>query len=280
MIVAAAAENVRTAAGRVEGVELRGLESRMEDVEFLIPQWGSTPDLASMPALRVVQVMSAGTDWIEPLVPEGVTLCNARGSRDIPVAEWVVGAILGAFTGLLWAARHARWEYRPPRELSAARVLIVGHGSIGRATAERLEALGAHVTGIGRSRLGELQHLAGEADVVVNLVPLSDASRGMFGAAVFGAMPDGALFVNAGRGATVDQAALLDAVPRISAVLDVADPEPLPADHPLWSAEGVLAITGHQAGDSAAADARCVALAVSQLRAYAAGRPLGNVVRP
>ena len=189
------------------------------------------------------------------------------------MAEWVVGAILGAFTGLLWAARYTRWEYRPPRELSAARVLIVGHGSIGRATAERLEALGAHVTGIGRSRLGELRRLAGEADVVVNLVPLSDASRGMFDAAVFGAMPDGALFVNAGRGATVDQAALLDAVaPRISAVLDVADPEPLPADHPLWSAEGVLAITGHQAGDSAAADARCVALAVEQLRAYAAGR--------
>lgn len=70
-------------------------------------------------------------------------------------------------------------------------------------------------------------------------------------AAVFGAMPDRALFVNAGRGATVDQAALLDAVPRISAVLDVADPEPLPADHALWSADGVLAITGHQAGDSA-----------------------------
>ena len=279
MIVAAAAESVRAAAGHLEGVELRGLDARMEDVEFLVPQWGTTPDLTAMRALRVVQVMSAGTDWIDPLVPEGVTLCNARGSRDLPVAEWVVGAILGAFTGLLWAARHTRWEYRPPRELSAARVLIVGHGSIGRATAERLEALGAHVTGIGRARLGELARLAGEADVVVNLVPLSDASRGMFDAAVFGAMPDGALFVNAGRGATVDQAALLDAVPRIGVVLDVADPEPLPADHPLWSAPGVLAITGHQAGDSAAADARSVALAVDQLRAYASGQPLQNVVR-
>ena len=279
MIVAAVAESVRAAAGRVEGVELRGLEARMDDVEFLVPQWGTTPDLAAMPALRVVQVMSAGTDWIDPLVPDGVTLCNARGSRDIPVAEWVVGAILAAFTGLLWAARHTRWEYRPPRELSGARVLIVGHGSIGQATGSRLEALGARVTGIGRARLGELRRLAAEADVVVNLVPLSDTSRGMFDAAVFAAMPDGALFVNAGRGATVDQAALLDAVPRIGAVLDVAEPEPLPAEHPLWSALGVLAITGHQAGDSAAADARCVALAVDQLRAYAAGRPLKNVVR-
>ena len=97
MIVAAVAESVRAAAGRVEGVELRGLDARMDDVEFLVPAMGHhAPDLAAMPALRVVQVMSAGTDWIDPLVPEGVTLCNARGSRDIPVAEWVVGAILGA----------------------------------------------------------------------------------------------------------------------------------------------------------------------------------------
>ena len=101
----------------------------------------------------------------------------------------------------------------------------------------------------------------------------------MIVAAVFGAMPDGALFVNAGRGATVDQAALLDAVPRIAAVLDVADPEPCRRTTRCGRRDGVLAITGHQAGDSAAADARCVALAVDQLRAYAAGRPLRNVVR-
>lgn len=91
-------------------------------------------------------------------------------------------------------------------------------------------------------------------------------------------MRDGALFVNAGRGGTVDQAALLASLPRISAVLDVASPEPLPADHPLWSAPGVLAITSHQSGDSEAADRRCVQLALDQLRAYAAGKPLRNVV--
>ena len=281
MIVAAVADSVRVAAGELDGVELRGLGDRCDDVEFLVPEWGRVPDLASMPALRVVQVMSAGTDWIDDAVPESVTLCNGRGSRDIAVAEWVVGAILGASSGLLASARDPRWEHRPPAEVHGSRILIVGHGSIGRAAATRLEAHGANVTGIGRARIGQLTRLAAEADVVVDLVPLTAASRRLFDAKVFAAMRDGALFVNAGRGGTVDQDALLAEVvpPRLRAVLDVTDPEPLPQDHPLWTASGVLAITSHQAGDSAEADARAVQLAVDQLRAYAAGESLRNVVR-
>ena len=280
-LVAAVADSVRAAAGDLDGVELRGLGDRMDDVEFLVPEWGQVPDLASMPALRVVQIMSAGTDWIDDALPEGVTLCNGRGSRDIPVAEWVVGAILGAATGLLASVRDPHWEHRPPAEVHGSRILIVGHGSIGRAAAERLEAHGAHVTGVGRAALRELTRLVHGADAVVNLVPLTEASRRMFDATVFAAMRDGALFVNAGRGGTVDQEALLAEVmpPRLRAVLDVTDPEPLPPDHPLWTAPGVLAITSHQAGDSAEADARAVLLAVAQLRAYAAGEPLRNVVR-
>jgi len=280
MIIAAAEESVRIAAGEVAGVELRGLGDRLDDVEFLVPKWGEVPDLAAMPRLRVVQVMSAGTDWIDQVLPAGVTLCNGRGSRDIPVAEWVVGAMLGAATGLLESARDRAWEHHPPREVHGSNVLIVGHGSIGRATAQRLEVLGAHVTGVGRAALGELTRLVAGADVVVNLAPLTPTSRAMFDAEVFAAMRDGALFVNAGRGGTVDQAALLAEVtaPRLRAVLDVTVPEPLPADDPLWAAPGVLAITSHQAGDSAEADRRAVQLAADQLRAYAAGEPLRNVI--
>ena len=281
MIVAAVANSVRKAARELEGVELRGLDERLDDVEFLVPQWGQVPDLAAMPALKVVQVMSAGTDWIDEQVPEGVTLCNGRGARDIPVAEWIVGAILGAATGLLSSAKDPRWEHRPPAEVHGARVLIVGHGSIGRAAGERLSALGANVIGIGRSESAQLTGRVAWADVVVNLVPLNAASRHVFDATVFAAMRDDALFVNAGRGATVDQDALLAevATARLRAVLDVTDPEPLPEDHPLWTAPGVLAITSHQAGDSHAADARAVQLAVEQLRTYVAGGPLRNVVR-
>jgi len=281
VIVAAVAHSVRKAARELEGVELRGLDERLDDVEFLVPQWGQVPDLAAMPELKVVQVMSAGTDWIDDQVPEGVTLCNGRGARDIAVAEWIVGAVLGAATGLLRSARDARWEHRPPGEVHGARVLIVGHGSIGRAAEERLSALGANVIGIGRSESAQLTGRVAWADVVVNLVPLNAASRHVFDATVFAAMRDDALFVNAGRGATVDQDALLAevATARLRAVLDVTDPEPLPEDHPLWTAPGVLAITSHQAGDSHAADARAVQLAVEQLRTYVAGGPLRNVVR-
>jgi phosphoglycerate dehydrogenase-like enzyme len=280
-IVASVADSVREAAGEIDGVELRSLDGRLEDVEFFVPEWGELPDLAAMPALRVIHILVAGTDWIDDAVPAGVALCNARGSRDIPVAEWVVGAILGAATGLLTSAREPRWEHRPPREVHGSRIVIVGHGSIGRTAAERLEALGAHVTGVGRTELGELARLVAGADVVVDLVPLTEETRHMFDARLFAAMRDGALFVNAGRGATVDQAALLAelAAPRLRAVLDVTDPEPLPHDHPLWTAPGILAITSHQAGDSLEADARSVQLAVDQLRAYAAGEPLRNVIR-
>ena len=278
VIIAAAAESVRELAGNLEGVELRGLHDSMDDVEFLVPQWGDVPDLASMPALRVVQIMAAGSDWIEPLIPPGVTLCNARGARDIPVAEWVVGAVLGAATGLLEGARRVVWEHQTPAEVYGSRIVIVGFGSIGRAAAERLSALGASVLGVGRAELDDLPRLVADADVVVDLVPLTEASRGMFDARLFAAMRDGALFVNAGRGGTVDQDALLAELPRLRAVLDVADPEPLPSDHPLWTAPGVLSITSHQAGDSAEADLRAAQLAVDQLRAYAAGEPLRNIV--
>jgi phosphoglycerate dehydrogenase-like enzyme len=94
-------------------------------------------------------------------------------------------------------------------------------------------------------------------------------------------MRDGALLVNAGRGPVVDTEALLreTADNRLRAVLDVTDPEPLPADHPLWSARGVLSITPHIAGDSPRGWKRAAALAGEQLARWKAGRPLQNVVR-
>jgi phosphoglycerate dehydrogenase-like enzyme len=125
----------------------------------------------------------------------------------------------------------------------------------------------------------ELPALLPEADVVVNLLPLTDATRASFGARELGAMREGALYVNAGRGATTDTGALVAALEaqRIRAVLDVVDPEPLPADHPLWTAPGVM-ISPHSAGDTPGADRAAWALAAEQLRRYAAGQELENVV--
>ena len=282
-MVAAATENVHAALAELApaGVELRVARAgRLDGVEFLVPHSDALDleELARMPDLRVVQALSAGTDWIEPSVPPGVTLCNGRGARDIPVAEWVVGALLGAQAGLLEGARRSTWVYEPQGELHGATVLILGHGSIGRAVERRLAPFGAEVVGVGRARLGELPELLPRAGALVVLAPLTDDTRGMVDAALLARLPDGALVVNAGRGAVVDTEALVAELRsgRLRAVLDVTEPEPLPDGHPLW--ELALTITPHHAGDSAAAEERAIALAAEQLARYARGEDLVNVV--
>ena len=258
------------------------------DVEFVVPRWEDLPELDEIPALRVVQVLSAGVDWIAGRVPAGVTLCSARGARDRAMAEWVMAAILADAKGAREVAeQQARrhWEVVKLGDASDLRVLVLGFGSIGRALATMLDAFDCEAIGVARrARDGihatdELPALLPQADVVVNLLPLTDATGGAIGAPEFAAMREGALYVNAGRGATTDTAALVDALHsgRIRAVLDVVDPEPLPADHPLWSAPSVI-LSPHSAGDTPAADRAAWALAALQLRRYAAGEPLQNVV--
>jgi phosphoglycerate dehydrogenase-like enzyme len=201
------------------------------------------------------------------------------------VAEWVVGALLGDAYGQLVSARTRRWSDAQPRELQGATVLIVGFGSIGRALKRRLEPFGVAVLGVGRHARdgvhgsGELPALVGQADAVVVLAPLTPETRGLVDAALLAQMRDGALLVNAGRGGVVDTAALLAELRsgRLRAVLDVVEPEPLPDDHPLWNE--ALAITLHNAGDTAAADERAVRFGAEQLARFARGEPLDNIVR-
>jgi phosphoglycerate dehydrogenase-like enzyme len=289
MIVAAFDDAFDALAGQVPaGVELRRLRDGFDDAAVIVPRSEEREALEALPhlrALRLVQTLSAGTDWVDGFVPPWATLCNARGSRDVPVAEWVMGALLGAVYAQFRAARLRTWDYAPPRELHGMTIAILGFGSIGRAVAARLEPFGARVIGVAsRARDGvhgidELPELLPAADALVVLAPLTDATRGLVDAGVLARLRDGALLVNAGRGAVVDTDALVAelAAGRIDAVLDVTDPEPLPAGHPLWDL--CLAITPHNAGDSVAADARAVALAADQLGRYARGEPLLNVVR-
>jgi phosphoglycerate dehydrogenase-like enzyme len=270
------------------GVEVLRLPDGRAAAAFVMPDWEDRETieaLAGLERLRVVQALSAGTEWIEPRMPPWATLCNARGTRDASVAEWVVGALLGDAYGQFTAARERRWSDALPRELQGSHVLIVGFGSIGEAVKRRLEALGVRVTGVARhARAGvhpvtELPDLLGEADAVVVLAPLTAETRGLFDAALLARMRDGALFVNAGRGRVVDTDALLAELRsgRLRAVLDVVDPEPLPGDHPLWDA--ALAITPHNAGDAPAADERAIRFGAEQLGRFARGEPLQNVVR-
>ena len=201
-----------------DGVEVRQLPEGREAAAFLAPGWEDRETLDALPRferLRVVQVLSAGTEWIEPCVPEWATLCNARGARDAAVAEWVVGALLGDAYGQFEAARERRWSDARPRELQGSTILIVGFGSIGHAVRRRLEPFGVTVRGVARSAregvhgIAELPALIGDADAVVVLTPLTPETRGLFDSALLGQMRDGALFVNAGRGAVVDTSALL-----------------------------------------------------------------------
>jgi phosphoglycerate dehydrogenase-like enzyme len=268
-------------------IEIRELPDGRDAAAFVMPDWEDRETIEALPGLarlRVVQALSAGTEWIEKRVPPWATLCNARGARDAAVAEWVVGALLGDAYGQFTSARTRRWSDAVPRELQGANVLIVGFGSIGEAVKRRLEPFGVAVTGVARhSRAGvhsidDLPELLGQADAVVVLTPLTAETRGMFNAALLARMRDGALFVNAGRGRVVDTDALLAELQagRLRAVLDVVDPEPLPDDHALWDA--ALTITPHNAGDTPAADERSVRFGAEQLVRFARGEPLHNVV--
>jgi phosphoglycerate dehydrogenase-like enzyme len=269
------------------GVEV--VDEAAPEVEFAIPNWNDAARLRDLPGLRVVQTLSAGVDSILEYVPAGVTLCSARGARDRAMAEWVAAAILAEVKHARpFAVAQGRREWRPMTLHDAAglRVLVVGFGSIGRAVQELLAPFECDVVGVARSArdgihgIDELPELLGEVDVVVNLLPLTDATHRLFGARELGLMREDALYVNAGRGATTDTDALVAALEakRIRAVLDVVDPEPLPPEHPLWIAPNVM-ISPHSAGDTPASDRAAWALAAAQLRRYAAGEPLENVVR-
>ena len=266
-----------------DGVDLAG-------VDFLVPPSGDAEFADLLPGLdrlAVVQVLSAGTDWIEHRVPPQATLCSARGARDAPVAEWVLGALLGTSSGLLASARDRVWRSGHLTDLGGWTVLVLGMGSIGRLVESRVRVLGTEVIGVASHAhddlhgVQELADLLPRADAVVVLTPLTDSTRGLIGTAELAAMADGAVLINAARGPVVDADALLAEVGtgRLKAVLDVTDPEPLPDDHPLWSAPGVLSITPHLAGDSPLGHARAAALAAEQLVRWCAGEELHNIVR-
>lgn len=251
--------------------------------------------LPRMTSLQVVQTLNAGVDWVPPL-PDGVLLCNGSGVHDGPVAEWVVAVILAMEKRLphfVDQQRSGHWDETanlafadgiPANDIAGSRVLVVGHGSIGRAVAARLEPFGADVVGLARREradtrpLTDLPDLLPTADVVVLLAPATDETRGMVDAAFLGRMKEGALLVNGARGSLVDQDALLSAARegRVRAALDATDPEPLPDGHPLWSTPGVF-VTPHVAGSSAHWQERAYALVGDQLRRWAAGEPLLNV---
>ncbi|GAA3754843.1 phosphoglycerate dehydrogenase-like enzyme [Spinactinospora alkalitolerans] len=246
--------------------------------------------LERMPRLRAVQLLTAGYEHVLDVLPEGVELCNARGLHDASTAEHAVALTLAAQRELpRWADDQRRHVWRPhfTRSLADSRVLIVGYGSIGAAIEARLRPFETEVVRLARRArpdsgvhgIEELHRLLGAADIVVVVTPHTPETEGLIGAEELALLRDDALVVNVGRGPVIDTAALIAEKGRVRAALDVTDPEPPPADHPLWEAPGVY-LTPHVAGGSAAFYPRARRFVDEQLRRWAAGEPLRNRVRP
>ena len=285
------------AIGPVDGVEVvvwDGDGPAPDGIDLWVPPYATRPEVIDrgheLRGLRVVQVQTAGYDGVPERLPDGVTLCNATGVHDDATAEHAVGLVLASLRGIPEAVRaHGHWQAMPGRRsLADSRVLVLGFGSIGHALAERLVPMKAVVTAVASRRrdddlvgrvhgIDELAGLLPEQDVVVVLVPLSDATRGLLDDDTLALLPDGALVVNVARGPVLDTRAVLRHAGRLRFALDVTDPEPLPDRHPLWDAPGVL-ITPHVAGGTTAMLPRIAALVRAQLVRLVAGEPLANVV--
>lgn len=289
--------------GPVEGLEIVAWDlhapTPVDGVEVVVPPYldGAVDfaHLTALPSLSVLQLLTAGYEHVAPHVPPGVRLCNAAGVHDASTAELALTLTLASLRGVpefVAAQRDSSWlRTREWPALADRKVLVVGYGNVGRAIVQRLLPFEVEVAVVAsRPRPGddlvetvhgidELPQLLPAADVVILIVPLTASTSGLVDAAFLAAMADGALLVNLARGKVVDTAALLAETRsgRLRAALDVTDPEPLPAEHPLWLTPGVL-IAPHVGGASSAFLPRALRLVRSQLEAYAAGSPVANVV--
>jgi phosphoglycerate dehydrogenase-like enzyme len=262
------------------------------EVRFYVPPYRLGPEVAEvigdMASLEVVQTLTAGVDNLRGRLPEGVTLCSGRGIHDASTAELVLTLVLASLRGVpdfvRGQQRHA-WAGGWRSSLADRRVLVVGYGAVGRAVEARLTPFEVEVVRVARTArdsehgpvhgFDELEGLVPDADVVVLVVPLTDQTRGLVDHAFLDRMKHGALLVNAARGPVVvtdDLVAALGAR-RITAAIDVADPEPLPADHPLWDAPGLL-VTPHVGGMTSAMWPRAHRVVRDQLHRWAAGEAL------
>ena len=299
------------------GVELIALPDGL-DHDMQLDVWIPDPFMVRanrvwphLHGVRLVIALMAGTEWIPGVVGPHVTICNARGAHNISTAEWTVAAILASLkyfplyldiqaSGDWRRRREATEQYDrfnsgigiyPPvqvEELTGKRVLLVGHGSIGKEIERMLEPFHVQLTRVARTArteplvhpVSELENLLPEAEIVILILPLTEESRGIIGARQMSLMRQGALLVNAARGPVVDTDALVDALNagKIRAAVDVTDPEPLPDGHPLWRCPNLL-ITPHVAGSTPRFTPRALQTAADELERYIKGEPLQNVVQ-
>jgi len=264
-------------------------------IDLLVPPYMGKPGaLAALDGVDVglVQSQSIGYDGVADVLPDGCVFANAAGVHETSTAELALGMMIASQRGMADFARNqatGTWDNSQRPSLADRRVLLVGYGGVGKAIEARLLPFETEVT---RMASREREDAGGKIfgidslyeqlplhEIVVVSVPLSEQTRQLVDAKFLAAMPDGALLVNVARGPVADTNALLAETSsgRLRAALDVTDPEPLPADHPLWTAPGVL-ITPHVGGASSAMFPRMVRLVKQQIGLMLEGKAPVNVV--
>jgi len=266
--------------------------SDLSEVTFYVPTYmGGRPALEltkKMPNLKILQVPNAGYDDDLEFLRPGITLCNGRGIHDDSTAELAVGLTIASLRGFATFVRDqdkGEWVNKNYDSINDRKIGIVGFGSIGSTIARMLSGFSVEIVAFTQSgrdntiAITDLDKHLPSLDVVILILPLTKESKHLFDARRLALMKDGALLVNVARGPIVDTDALVKELNsgRITAGLDVTDPEPLPKGHPLWSAKGVL-ISPHVGGNSSAFEKRARRLIESQLNLLAQGKPLNNVI--
>ena len=264
----------------------------LSEVTFYVPTYmGGRPALEltkKMPNLKVLQVPNAGYDDAIEFLRPGITLCNGRGIHDDSTAELAVALAIASLRGFVTFIRDqdkGEWVNKTYNSINDRKVGIIGYGSIGSTIARMLSGFSVEIVAFTQSgrdntiAISDLDKHLPTLDVVILILPLTKESKHLFDARRLSLMKDGALLVNVARGPIVDTDALIKELNsgRITAALDVTDPEPLPKGHPLWSAKGVL-ISPHVGGNSSAFDRRARRLIESQLNLLAENKPLNNII--
>lgn len=304
LVVSLPDAELRRAVGEVDGVdfvewEMQSAASR-DRFDIVVPpyMYGTSP-LAQLSGVdvRLVQWQSIGIDGVADALPVDVPFANAATVHETSTAELAIALTLAAQRGIPQFVRDAAsgtWRNESLTSLADRSVLLVGYGGVTQAIEARLAGFEVSLTRVARTArqagnlagaavpvhgIDELPALLAEAEVVIVAVPLTDDTRGLFDADALAAMPDGALLVNVARGPVVDTDALVAELQsgRLRAAVDVTDPEPLPADHPLWSCENAL-ISPHVGGASSAMVPRMARLIRRQIAHLQSGEHPENIV--
>jgi phosphoglycerate dehydrogenase-like enzyme len=265
----------------------------ISNAEFVVlPYEGSSISIeeaiARMASVKVIQTLTAGFDNVQPYMPADVTLCNAAGVHDDATSELAVLLTLSVLRDMprsFNAQQEHHWETYFSRSLADKTVLLIGYGNVGKAAEKRLLGFGCKVIPVARTArdhvhaITELPNLIPSADVVMLIVPNNPGTVNLVDAKFLASMKDDSVLVNVARGVVVDTEALLAELRtgRIAAALDVTEPEPLPADHPLWSMPNVI-ITSHNGGEGDVFWDRARARIHSQFDLWLAGKPLECVI--